>query len=66
MAWCCVFVSWCGDQLGLIDEGAMPRFYSVSNGYEQFKNLGLWLSGNETPAFVVTAPESINLNLFPT
>ena len=49
MAWCCVFVSWCGDQLGLIDEGAMPRFYSVSSGYEQFKDLGLWLSGSETP-----------------
>ena len=49
MAWCCVFVSWCADQTGIIDEGLMPRFFSVSSGYEQFKSLGLWRSKYERP-----------------
>ncbi len=30
--WCACFVSWCGEQAGLIESGAMPRFSLCSDG----------------------------------
>lgn len=49
MAWCCVFISWCADQVGIINQGLMPRFYSVSSGYEQFRSLNQWISKYDKP-----------------
>ena len=36
--WCCIFVSWCGDQCGYLDSGVIPRFTFVSEGIDFYKN----------------------------
>lgn len=47
--WCAIFVSWCADQCGLLDSGAMPRFSGVGTGVNWFQSRGLWLPGSATP-----------------
>ena len=47
--WCAIFVSWCADQCGLIDSGAMPRFSGVGTGVNWFQPRGQWLPGSATP-----------------
>lgn len=49
--WCACFVSWCGDQNGLIESGAMPKFSLCSEGMSWFQNQGKWqAAGNEPSA----------------
>ena len=47
--WCAIFVSWCADQCGLLDSGAIPRFSGVGTGVNWFHSRGQWLSGSATP-----------------
>ena len=35
--WCAIFVSWCGNQCGYIEQGIIPRFALVSDGVNWFK-----------------------------
>lgn len=47
--WCAIFVSWCADQCGLLDSGAVPRFSGVGTGVNWFQSRGQWLPGSATP-----------------
>ena len=47
--WCACFVSWCGEQCGLIESGAMPRFSLCDNGITWFKSHGKWQDRGMTP-----------------
>lgn len=47
--WCACFVSWCGEQAGLIESGAMPRFSLCSDGMSWFQSHGKWQSAGSTP-----------------
>ena len=47
--WCACFVSWCGEQAGLIDSGAMPRFSLCSDGMSWFQSQGKWQAAGNTP-----------------
>ncbi|MGN1334574.1 MAG: CHAP domain-containing protein [Anaerovoracaceae bacterium] len=47
--WCAVFVSWCADQAGLIDDGSMPKFAVCDDGIEWFIEKGKWFSRNISP-----------------
>lgn len=46
--WCACFVSWCADQCGYIESGAVPKFAYCPTGVQWFKDAGRWLDrGNE-------------------
>lgn len=47
--WCACFVSWCGDQSGLIEKGVMPKFSLCSDGMSWFQNQGKWKGAGSTP-----------------
>lgn len=47
--WCAIFVSWCADQCGLLDSGAMPKFSGCGTGMQWFQSRGQWLPGSATP-----------------
>ena len=47
--WCACFVSWCGEQAGLIESGAMPRFSLCSDGMSWFQSHGKWQAAGSTP-----------------
>ena len=47
--WCACFVSWCGEQAGLIESGAMPRFSLCSDGMSWFQSQGKWQAAGSTP-----------------
>lgn len=47
--WCAIFVSWCADQCGLIDSGAVPKFSGCGTGVQWFQSRGQWLPGSATP-----------------
>ena len=47
--WCACFVSWCGEQAGLIESGAMPRFSLCSDGMSWFQSHGRWQAAGSTP-----------------
>lgn len=47
--WCACFVSWCADQCGYIDSGAVPKFSLCDTGADWFKSKGQWLDGSEQP-----------------
>ena len=47
--WCAIFVSWCADQCGLIDSGAVPKFSGCGTGVQWFQSRGQWLLGSATP-----------------
>ena len=48
--WCAIFVSWCADQCGYIEAGAMPKFAGCVQGSRWFKERGLWQDRNYTPS----------------
>ena len=51
--WCACFVSWCADQAGLIQSGAVPKFSLYSVGVEWFQSKGKWqatIDGNSGDA----------------
>ena len=47
--WCAIFVSWCAEQCGLLDSGAVPKFSGVGTGVNWFQSRGQWLPGSATP-----------------
>ena len=47
--WCAVFVSWCADQAGLIDDGSMPKFAVCDDGIRWFVEKGRWFNRNISP-----------------
>ncbi len=48
--WCACFVSWCADQCGLIESGAVPKFASCPAGVEWFRSNGKWKDNGYSPA----------------
>lgn len=49
VSWCACFVSWCGDQCGLIQSGAMPKFSLCTDGVKWFQDKGRWQGRGYTP-----------------
>ncbi|MDY4747175.1 MAG: CHAP domain-containing protein [Candidatus Fimisoma sp.] len=47
--WCAVFVSWCADQAGLLDDGSMPKFAVCDDGIRWFVEKGRWFNRNIEP-----------------
>ena len=47
--WCACFVSWCANECGYLDTGAIPRFANCSTGIRWFRERGLWQDGNYEP-----------------
>lgn len=47
--WCACFVSWCADQCGYIESGALPKFSYCPTGVEWFRSRGQWLDRNSIP-----------------
>ncbi len=47
--WCAIFVSWCADQCGFIDEGKAPSFALVSDGSNWFIDRGLSFDPDRVP-----------------
>ena len=47
--WCAIFVSWCAEQCGLLDNGAVPKFAGCGTGVNWFQSRGQWLDGSATP-----------------
>lgn len=47
--WCAVFVSWCADQAGLLDDGSMPKFAVCDDGIRWFIERGRWFNRNISP-----------------
>ena len=48
--WCACFVSWCADQCGYIESGAMPKHSYCPAGVEWFRSRGQWQDRNSIPA----------------
>lgn len=49
VSWCACFTSWCGEQCGLIQSGAMPKFSLCTDGVKWFKENGKWQDRGYTP-----------------
>lgn len=49
VAWCACFVSWCGEQCGYIESGAMPRFSYCPTGVQWFKDHVQWADRSTVP-----------------
>ena len=47
--WCACFVSWCADQSGLIQSGAVPKFSACSDGVTWFQGQGKWQAAGSIP-----------------
>ena len=47
--WCAVFVSWCADQSGLLDDGSMPKFAVCDDGIRWFIEKGRWFNRSIEP-----------------
>ena len=47
--WCAVFVSWCAEQAGLLDDGSMPKFAVCDDGIRWFVENGRWFNRNISP-----------------
>ena len=47
--WCACFVSWCADQAGVIQKGAVPKFSLCTAGVDWFQEKGKWQSGGNVP-----------------
>ena len=48
--WCAMFVSWCADQAGLLDAGAIPKFENCVWGTNWFKDNAGWADGSAEPS----------------
>lgn len=56
--WCAVFVSWCADQCGYLDD-IIPKFAVVDDGADWFKARSLWLDGGAAVASPVVETQTI-------
>lgn len=43
--WCAIFVSWCADQAGLLEDGSMPKFAVCDDGIAWFLERQRWITG---------------------
>ena len=43
--WCAIFVSWCADQAGLLEERSMPKFAVCDDGIAWFMERQRWITG---------------------
>ncbi|MGN1414762.1 MAG: CHAP domain-containing protein [Anaerovoracaceae bacterium] len=43
--WCAIFVSWCADQAGLLEDGSMPKFAVCDDGIAWFMERRRWITG---------------------
>ena len=50
VAWCACFVSWCADQCGYLQDGAIKKCSYVDDEANFFKSKGEWRDRNYTPA----------------
>lgn len=48
--WCACFVSWCANECGYIEAGAVPKFSYCPTGVQWFRDAGLWLPCGSEPA----------------
>lgn len=48
--WCAMFVSWCADQAGLLNTGAIPKFENCVWGANWFKDNAGWADGSAEPS----------------
>ena len=48
--WCACFVSWCADQAGLIQSGAVTKFSLCTDGKNWFQNQGRWQEAGSMPS----------------
>ena len=48
--WCACFVSWCADQAGLIQKGAVPKFSLCTAGVDWFQEKGKWQGAGSVPS----------------
>lgn len=48
--WCACFVSWCADQAGLIQSGAVSKFSLCTDGKNWFQNQGKWQGAGSMPS----------------
>lgn len=46
--WCAVFVSWCADQTGYIENGEIPKYSVCTDGINYFKEKEKWQDRSET------------------
>lgn len=50
VAWCACFVSWCADQIGLVEQGIIPKFAAcTTQGMPWFIERGQWEDRNCEP-----------------
>lgn len=47
--WCAIFVSWCSEQCGMLQDGSMPKFENVTVGMNWFKERNQWLPRGTVP-----------------
>lgn len=47
--WCACFVSWCAEQCGYIENGAVPKFANCAWAVNWFKQNGLWQEQDFNP-----------------
>lgn len=47
--WCACFVSWCAEQAGLLQNGAVPRFSYCPDGVDWFQAQGKWQAAGSIP-----------------
>ena len=47
--WCAIFVSWCADQAGYIEDEAIPKFDGVRPGVEWFQERDRWENRDYEP-----------------
>ncbi len=48
--WCACFISWCANECGYIEAGAVSKFSYCPSGVQWFRDAGLWLPGGSEPA----------------
>ncbi len=47
--WSACFVSWCANECGYIEAGAVPKFAACSAGVQWFRSAGLWRDRGHEP-----------------
>lgn len=48
--WCAIFVSWCSEQCGMLQDGSIPKFENVTIGMNWFKERNQWLPRGTVPS----------------
>ena len=49
-AWCAIFVSWCANECGFIEEGVIPLFAGCDNGVAWFREHDEWKDRDYVPS----------------